>query len=101
MANLEGLNEQQKEAVVADVHAPLLVIAGAGSGKTTTMVKRIEHILASTGCSPQEILAITFTRNAADEMRERLKKGCGSARGKGIVILTIHSFCLRLGWRRG
>ena len=96
-ARLDGLNEQQQRAVVADVHAPLLVIAGAGSGKTTTMVRRIEHIIEATRCAPKEVLAITFTRNAADEMRERLKKGCRTtARGKGVVILTIHSFCLRL-----
>ena len=93
---LDGLNEQQQEAVLSSPHAPLLVIAGAGSGKTTTMVQRIEHIIETTGCAAREVLAITFTRNAADEMRERLKRGSGSGSGKGVVILTIHSFCLRL-----
>ena len=67
-----GLNENQRAAAEANVNAPLLVVAGAGSGKTMTMIRRIENIVRTSGCKPHEVLAITFTRNACDEMRERL-----------------------------
>jgi DNA helicase-2/ATP-dependent DNA helicase PcrA len=93
-ALLDGLNEQQRAAVV---HAggPLLIVAGAGSGKTRVLTHRIAHLLATRHVHPGEILAITFTNKAAGEMKERVEQLIGP-RANAMWVLTFHSACVRI-----
>src|SRR6478609_7056776 len=88
------LNPPQREAVLA-TEGPLLVIAGAGSGKTRVLTYRVAHLINAVGAKPNEILAITFTNKAAGEMRERLQRLLGRT-GQGLWILTFHSACGRI-----
>jgi len=91
---LEGLNPQQREAVVHE-GGPLLIVAGAGSGKTKALTTRIAYLLAARGVQPGEVLAITFTNKAAGEMRERVAAAVGS-RARAMWVLTFHSACVRI-----
>ena len=94
MSDLELLNREQQEAVL-HVDGPLLILAGAGSGKTRVLTYRIAHLIDECGVNPWNILAITFTNKAAGEMRERVDKivGYGS---ESIWVSTFHSTCVRI-----
>lgn len=90
--SFSNLNEKQQEAV-NKLDGPILILAGAGSGKTSTMTHRIAHMVES-GIDPYRILAVTFTNKAANEMRERVEGLIGST--GGMWIMTFHAMCLRI-----
>src|SRR5947208_5042328 len=91
---LADLNPAQRDAVLT-TEGPLLVVAGAGSGKTRVLTYRVAHLIAACGVKPNEILAITFTNKAAGEMRSRLEGLLGDT-ARRIWILTFHAACGRI-----
>ncbi|MFI1730592.1 DNA helicase PcrA [Streptomyces acidicola] len=93
-ALLEGLNENQRAAVVHS-GSPLLIVAGAGSGKTRVLTHRIAHLLGERNVHPGQILAITFTNKAAGEMKERVEQLVGP-RANAMWVMTFHSACVRI-----
>jgi DNA helicase-2/ATP-dependent DNA helicase PcrA len=97
--NLDHLNSRQREAVL-HANGPLLILAGAGSGKTSTMAYRIAHLIAERNIAPTDVLGLSFTNKAAHELKERVSKLISKASGpqttRGLVISTFHSLCVRL-----
>ena len=91
---LDGLNPVQRDAV-AHADGPLLVVAGAGSGKTRVLTHRIAHLIHDEGISPFEVLAITFTNKAAQEMKQRVGALVGPVAEK-MWVSTFHSACVRI-----
>ena len=92
--DLDGLNPAQREAVEC-TRGPLLVLAGAGSGKTRVLTVRIAHMIADEGVRPWQVLAITFTNKAAAEMRERLDALLPGGT-RGMWVCTFHAMCVRM-----
>ncbi len=97
--NLDGLNAAQKEAVLS-VEGPILVVAGAGSGKTRVLTHRIAHLIESYDIFPSSIMAITFTNKAANEMKSRIEALVGPVTSQ-MWVGTFHSLCVRILRRDG
>src|SRR5882757_8963995 len=98
---LQGLNPQQREAV-ANTEGPLLILAGAGSGKTRVITHRIARIIQDLRVPPSAVLAVTFTNKAAEEMRSRVAALLeGTELSSAPNVYTFHSFCVRLLRRDG
>ena len=93
--SLDGLNPAQREAAEC-TRGPLLVLAGAGSGKTRVLTYRIAHMVADEGVRPWQVLAITFTNKAAAEMRERLEALLPAGGTRGMWVCTFHAMCVRM-----
>ena len=92
---LQNLNEKQTEAVIHK-DGPILVIAGPGTGKTKVITHRIAYLIREHGIRPYNILAITFTNKAAEEMRERVNREIGEPHGSDIKVSTFHAFCVKV-----
>ncbi|MDR0307347.1 MAG: UvrD-helicase domain-containing protein [Chitinispirillales bacterium] len=92
---IQGLNASQKEAVLHN-EGPLLVLAGAGSGKTRVLTSRIARLVGEKRCKPEEILAVTFTNKAAREMQERVSQATSKAAAEKMTLCTFHSLGVKI-----
>ena len=92
---LSELNEMQREAVLHK-DGPIMIVAGAGSGKTKVLTTRIAHLMSAHGVDAFNILALTFTNKAAAEMKERVEKILGNAEARNLYIGTFHSVFARI-----
>ena len=94
----DGLNEEQQTAVFAPADRPLRIVAGAGTGKTETLARRVAHLVRNLGVPPDQILVLTFSNKAARELRERLSRDhiLGAASAKRVCARTFHGFALAL-----
>ena len=92
--DLADLNSSQRDAV-RQIYGPVLILAGAGTGKTRTVISRVAHMI-DTGILPSHILAVTFTNKAANEMRERISSIVKKDQAKEITVCTFHSLCVRI-----
>ncbi|MGA7381190.1 MAG: UvrD-helicase domain-containing protein, partial [Terriglobales bacterium] len=92
-------DDRQREAI-EHLRGPLLVIAGAGTGKTTVLIRRIAHLVRGGHARPEQILALTYTDNAAAEMRERVRTELGSS-AQAMQVATFHAYCNNLLIRNG
>ena len=93
-------DSQQKKAI-EHVHGPMLVIAGAGTGKTTVLVERVVHLIEKKHALPGEILAVTFTENSARELAERVEAKLGATVARQLQARTIHAYCYGVLKRAG
>src|SRR5712691_7019827 len=93
-------DERQREAI-EHVHGPMLVVAGAGTGKTTVLTQRIAHLIREGHARPDEIVALTYTDNAAEEMKKRVLTDLEGKDTDGLQVLTFHAWCNNLLRRRG
>lgn len=90
-----------QQQAIEHVHGPLLVLAGAGTGKTTVLTRRIAHLIRQGHAAPDEILALTYTENAAKEMLQRVQRDLGGAQAAGLQVATFHAYCNNLLIRSG
>src|SRR6266849_11121399 len=88
--------DPQQQQAIEHVSGPMLVVAGAGTGKTTVLIRRIAHLIAEDHARPNEILALTYTENAANEMLLRVEHELGKANAEGLQIATFHAYCNNL-----
>ena len=95
MIDLSGLNPQQRHAAET-INGPVLILAGAGSGKTRTVTFRIAHMIDNLRINPKDILAVSFTNKASMEMHERVTKLLGPRKKRGITLSTFHSLGIRI-----
>jgi DNA helicase II / ATP-dependent DNA helicase PcrA len=93
-------DERQREAV-EHVHGPMLVVAGAGTGKTTVLTQRVAHLIRAGHARPEEVLALTYTDNAAEEMKKRVHAELEGKNSGGLQVFTFHAWCNGLLHRRG
>jgi len=93
--------DPQQQQAIEHVHGPMLVVAGAGTGKTTVLTRRIAHLVKNGYARPEEILALTYTVNAAEEMFKRVQGELGASVAKGFQVHTFHDYCFKLLIRAG
>src|SRR5690242_3127393 len=93
--------DPQQQQAIEHVAGPMLVVAGAGTGKTTVLIRRIAHLVREGHARADEILALTYTENAAREMLERAQSELRGAKAEGLQVRTFHAYCNELLQRRG
>ena len=95
MINLNELNDMQREAA-GTIDGPVLILAGAGSGKTRTITYRIAHMVDNLCINPHSILGVSFTNKAATEMKERVVNLLGKEKSKGLTLTTFHALGVKI-----